>query len=163
MATRKKTVKKSAERKKREHRPRNWDKAVNLAYLRMVGYPRMTQETAAKRAGVSVRTLRDWENAPFWAAAKAEARDRWFNDGDAAAMQGILDGMTDPNESAQMSRWWAERHIPELAPPKQKSEITGANGGPIAVQDLSKLSDEELDLAERIALKIAVDGGTNQE
>lgn len=57
--------------------PHDRDKALSVAYLRMIG---LTQVDAAKSAGVGERTIRDWEKCSWWPEVQAEARHRWLND-----------------------------------------------------------------------------------
>ena len=56
-------------------RPRDWQKATAVAYLRLVG---LTQIDAAKGAGIGERTLRRYEVSPWWPEACAEAVGRWM-------------------------------------------------------------------------------------
>jgi hypothetical protein len=151
--------KKPSGSKRNPRKPRDWDKAISVAYIRMIGFPNVTQKQAATEAGTSERSVRAWEASPWWPDAQAEARQRWLRGGDAAAMSGILEGMKDPAEYAQMSRYWADRRIPELTPPRQRKEHTGPDGGPIqhVTHDLSNLTDEELELAEQLIQKSALD------
>ncbi len=44
-------------------RPQSWDKAVSVAYLRLLSW---SQEGAAKAAGIGVRTLRRYEISDWW-------------------------------------------------------------------------------------------------
>lgn len=113
-------------------RPRNWDIAVSCAYLRLLG---ATQEQAASRAGASPRSLRTWEQCSWWKDALAEARSRWFKDGDAAAMRGIHKALRSDGHYAKTSMWWAERRMPELKPPNVKvdAELTGPGGEPLNI------------------------------
>ncbi len=111
---------KPAEKKDPVKRPRNWDKAVSVAYLRMLG---ASQEVSSKEAGCAQRSVVDWERCSWWKDAQAEARDRWMQGGDSLAMRAIYKGLANPDDSAQMSRWWADRRIPELAPPRVRGEL----------------------------------------
>ena len=128
---------------KRIRRPRNWDKCVNVAYLRMLG---ASQEMAAKKAGCSERSIRNWEKAKWWKDAEEEARDRWLKDGDMASMRGVLSAMA--RGDAATARWWADRRVPELAPPSKR--IAGPDGGPLRVElgsvdpRLRDMTDEQL-------------------
>ena len=119
---------KPAESTDRIRRPYDRDKALSAAYLRLIG---ATQEQAAKGAGCSERSLHGWEKCSWWAEIVAEARQRWLRKGDALAMHSLLKAFTDPHEYAQHSRWWADRRIKELKPPKLQTELTGKDGGPI--------------------------------
>jgi len=109
-------------KKKRETRkPQKWDKCVSAAYLRLLG---ATQKQAGKQVGVHDDTIHVWEHRPWWPDAVFEARSRWLRGGDAAAMRGLLKAFDDPEEYAQHARWWADRRIPEMAPPKQRVDST---------------------------------------
>ncbi len=143
----KKTKGKAKSRPRTPRKPRNWDNAISVAYIRMIGYPKVSQGQAALQVGVSERTVRAWESAPWWAQARQEARDRFLRGGDAAAMRGILLAFQDEKERGLMSRWWAERRMPELEPPRFKHEHGGPDGGPVPV--FHGLSDEAVDLVKR--------------
>ena len=56
-------------------KPQNWDKAVSVSYLRLIG---LTQKKAAKAAGMGERTLRRFELSEWWPDACGEAVDRWM-------------------------------------------------------------------------------------
>ena len=56
-------------------KPRDWDKAVSVAYLRLIG---LTQKKAASGAGIGVRTLRRYELSDWWPDACGEAVGRWM-------------------------------------------------------------------------------------
>jgi hypothetical protein len=113
-------------------RPNDWDTACSAAYLRLLG---ATQKQAAEGAGCSVRSIGVWETCSWWADALAEARQRWLRGGDAAAMTGIMKALKDDREYAAMSKYWADRRIPELAPPSHKVDATvgGPAGGPLEI------------------------------
>jgi hypothetical protein len=88
--------------------------------MRMLG---ASQAEAATQAGVGERTLRRWEASYWWAAAQWEARERWLHGGDALAMKGLHQALQDPQEYASASKWWADRRIKELEPPRQRHEV----------------------------------------
>jgi len=108
--------------------PQNWDKVVSAAYLRLLGEPNVD---AAKAVGCGERNLRVWQKKPYWKQAVEQARSRWLQGVESGAMRGITEGLSDPQEYATMSRWAAERVIPEMSPPKQRQEHSGPGGGPI--------------------------------
>lgn len=137
----KKTAKKKARKRNRATaasrvpgKPKKWDSAVSVAYLRMIHFPNISQKRAAGQVGVSERTVRAWEAAPWWVDAKAEARERFFCQGDAAAMRGLNAAFEDDEESARTSRWWAERRMPELAPPKLGIGIGNDDDKPVHLE-----------------------------
>lgn len=127
-------------------RPAKWDNAVSAAYLRLLG---ATQEDAAEQVGVVARTVRAWEGSPWWPEAEFEARQRWLKGGDSLARRGLYRGLRSQDDAiaSTNARWWAERRMPEFAPPKLRHEHTGEDGGPIEV-DLGALRE---DIARRLA------------
>ena len=129
----KRTRKKPAGPKDPVRRPHNWEKAISVAYLRLLG---ATQEVSAKQAGVGERTLRTWEGCSWWADAIAEARQRWLRGGDAAAMRGLSKALASETEYAATARWWAERRMPELKPPKLQvdADVGGKAGAPLVTR-----------------------------
>ena len=121
-------------------RPVNWDKVISVAYLRLLG---ASQSVAAEQAGASERSVRSWEACSWWKDALVEARQRWLRGGDAAAMRGLLKALSSETEYATTSRWWADRRIPELAPPNQKVDatISGPDGAPLVAEIVFVNSD----------------------
>lgn len=114
-------------------RPKDWDKWVSAAYLRILG---ATQEESARGVGRARRTIQLWEaDKENWAAARAEAEDRWLANLKHASMKTILENVSAGN--AVIGMQVAERLIPALAPPKHKVEHSGHI-------DLSNLTDDEL-------------------
>jgi DNA-binding XRE family transcriptional regulator len=106
-------------------KPQDWEKVISVAYLRTLGH---TQVEAAEAAGVGERTIRDWESEAWWPAATAEACAKWLSGATAKARRAI-NAALDAND-AQSARWLLERMEPALGPPKQRSEISGADGKP---------------------------------
>ncbi len=51
-------------------KPRDWDKAISVAYLRLRDE---SQADAAKPAGLGERTVRRWEKSAWWLQACLEA------------------------------------------------------------------------------------------
>ncbi len=109
----------------RVRRPQNRDKALAAAYLRLLGG---TLDQSADGAGCARRQIVEWETCSWWPELQAEARQRWLRDGDARTMRGLLKALGDPREYAQAAKWWADRRIPELKPPKLQTELTGKDG-----------------------------------
>jgi hypothetical protein len=136
-----------------ERRPAHWDKRVSAAYLRIMG---QTQAEAARAVGRSERTIREWEaDREWWSRARDEARDRWMADAEDASRRAVLRGLEMGN--SELGKWMLERVDPRLAPPKQKLEHTGKDGGPIETRsELAGLPLEEL-IARRDAL-LGADG-----
>ena len=104
--------------------PRDWDKAISAAYLRLLG---ATQETAAKNVGVKERAICRWEGSDWWPQAVAEGRHRWLQTGDSSCMRSLVQDMN-RKDDATTARWWADRRIPEFAPPKQRATHSGDSG-----------------------------------
>src|SRR5690606_35548793 len=118
-----------AEREDIVEKPQDWDKAVSVAYLRLLGAP---IRTAAKVAGVGERTLHRWERSPWWPDATAEANDRWFKNVTAAARRTLLKAIRAGRSDHALQI--LERVEPRLAPPKQRMEHSGPDGAPIAAE-----------------------------
>jgi transcriptional regulator with XRE-family HTH domain len=112
--------------------PANWDKWVSAAYLRMRG---LSQEKAAKDAGISERTLWDWEkrHPDQWKRAKGEARDRWMNSLVDASRAAVLASVEGGN--AELGMRILERVDPELQAPETRLKLSGTGpGGGIVLQ-----------------------------
>jgi len=103
------------------------------AYVRILGG---TQREAGEAAGVTMRTVGNWERSDWWDDALAEARELWLTEATAQARKTLLRILedTDPEtRDARTVRWLLERVDERLLPPKQRQEITGKDGGPIEV------------------------------
>lgn len=100
-------------------RPQNWDIVVAAAYLRLKGE---SQAASAEGAGCSERSIVEWEKCSWWADAEREAQGRWLRGVDAKARAALERAFSDPEQSANTARWWADRRVPELAPPKVRQE-----------------------------------------
>lgn len=121
-------------------RPSNWEKRVSAAYLLTQGY---TKEQTAVQVGCSERVLYDWKNHHMWPDALAEARARWLQGVDLEAMAAIGDLVRGRNDKVVM--WFGDRRIPELAPPKQRTEVSGPDGGPVVVVTPEQARERVLD------------------
>lgn len=120
-------------------RPKHWPNMVRAAVIRQMDG---TQEEAAEAAGRSVRTIRDWEGGDIWPDALREAESHWLVNLKRASMRSVLKGA---GRNPDMGLKILERMMPQLAPPKQKHELSGPNGGPIPVESrLSQVPDDEL-------------------
>lgn len=158
--SKKKPKRKPAQIKRGVSKPRSWDKAVSVAFVRLIGG---SQEAAADSAGCARRQIVEWERSPWWPDAVAEARTRWFQGGDQRTMRALYQALSDGD--ANTARWWADRRIPELQPPKQR--LSGPDGGAIPItglvlnaDDLKRLPDEELEALHAI-LKRHGSGGSD--
>lgn len=126
-------------------RPRVWSKAVHVAEMRLLG---STQAEAAKAAGSSVRTVRDWERCSWWVEAIAEANQTYVVDrAMALARKGLFNLLSQGHPQAIM--WMLERgDTDSFGPPKLKveAEHSGPDGGPIRLENetLAKMSASEL-------------------
>ncbi|HSW29281.1 MAG TPA: hypothetical protein VLH75_07265 [Longimicrobiales bacterium] len=114
-------------------KPRDWSKAVLAAYIRLTG---STIAEAAKGAGISDRTLTDWEGCSWWADACHEAtQDRWLQHLLSRAKRTLFREVdTDGRTALQV----IERLEPRLAPPKVRGEFTNLDVDP------EDLTEEEL-------------------
>ena len=112
--------------------PKNRDKALSAAYLRIIG---CSQEEAATGAGCGQRTLRRWEGCSWWSEIQLEAEVRWLS-GLMSKARGTLLRDMDANIALKI----LERRVPELAPPKRQVD----HSGEVGLTAVEKLSDEEL-------------------
>lgn len=101
------------------NRPRDWDKAVAAAYLRLVG---LSQDEAAAGAGCGERTLARWEASIWWPEACEEAVDRWMKALTIESRKTLIQAVKDGD--AERALKILERVDRRLAPPKQQHEIT---------------------------------------
>ena len=129
-------------------KPRDWDKAVSVAYLRLIG---QTQENAAKGAGIGERTLRRYELSDWWPDACAEAVERWMQQLAIECRTTILAAVKDGD--VQTAVKMLERIDRRLAPPRQTHGIEHSGEVTTPVREMS---DEELlertaQLANRVA------------
>ena len=127
-----------------------------MAYLRLVG---LTQEKAAKAAGIGERTLRRYELCEWWPEACREAVDRWMHQLEIEARSTVMRAV---KEGDVATAWKVlERIDRRLAPPRQLHGIE--HRGEILTA-ARQMSDEELlersaKLVNRIALQISDNGG----
>lgn len=134
---------KTSASKPADQRPKHWPKMVQAALLRSLG---ATQAEAAEAAGRSARTIREWEASPLWREAERESEALYLVDLKHASMRSVLKGA---GRIPDLGLKILERLMPALAPPKQKLEHTGKDGGPI--QTRSELSG--LPVADLLALR----------
>lgn len=121
--------------------PKDWDKALSVAYLRLCKVP---QVDVAKRVGVGLRTVGRWENSSWWIEACRQASNRWLGGLVALAQQTVYNAVKEGD--AQIAFKIVERQIAELAPPRQGYDV--AHSGEIATPT-TEMSDA--DLLERAA------------
>ncbi len=130
-------------------KPKNWDKAVSAAYLRVLG---STQADTAKSVGVSERTVRSWEGSKWWPNAESEARNRWLKGIVDQAMAGLSDVLA--NRDANTVRWVLERRMPEFAPPKMQHHV-GISLKDLDAETLADMDEAELAALDRICSRLA--------
>lgn len=103
-------------------RPRQWEKWVLYAYLRMMG---ATQRDAASAVGRKKRTVQEWqEDTVLYALAREEARTRWLSEATDAARKTLLTAIKGGH--AEMALRLLERVDPDLAPPTQRHQVQHA-------------------------------------
>lgn len=134
-------AKKVSGERKTKKKPKQWDKMVSAAYLRILG---RTQKETAESVGRSERTIRDWESLDKdrWNEARREAESRWLQDATDASRRSVLRGV---ERNPDMGFRFLERVDPALAPPKQKLEHSGEDGGPIEVAVTHRVIDPSED------------------
>lgn len=105
--------------------PQSWDKAVQVAYLRLVG---MTQKEAARVAQVGERTIRRWEECSWWEDARREAEPRWLRDLKAEARGTLFRAIRTTAQQlgdADKAMKVLERTDKRLLPPAHRVEHSG--------------------------------------
>jgi hypothetical protein len=119
----------------KEEKPHlHWEKVVLAAYLRMMGH---TQEEAGAAVNRAERTVRVWEaDKELWEKARQEGRRRWYEEAADAARQSVLRGV---RRNPELGFRFLEKIDPELAPPKQRHEVTGEGGGPMEVTVIRRI------------------------
>ena len=117
-------------------KPRNWAKAVEAAYLRLV---MPTQKEAAKAAGLGVRTLRRYELSDWWPRACAESVDRWTQQLEIECRTAVM-ALVKRGDGVTVVKM-LERLDKRLAPPRQSHGIEHSGGIATSVREMS---DEEL-------------------
>ena len=130
-------------------KPRNWDKAVSVAYLRLIG---QSQADAAKAAGLGERTLRRYELSEWWPDACAEAVERWMQQLAIDCRSTILAAVKDGD--VQTSVKMLERIDGRLAPPRQTHGIEHSGEVTTTVREMS--DEELLERADQLANRVAV-------
>jgi hypothetical protein len=105
---------------------------------------------AAHVIGVPIRTYREWLHGEDDAAVafQAEVMPAYFSaarEAEEKAEQDIFGGEMHSSAAVTWHRFKTERRYPlALGEQASKIELSGANGGPIDVRDLSKAKDAEL-------------------
>lgn len=92
----------------------------------------MRREDAWVLADISEATFYEWLKKPEFSESikKAEIKNKQRN---------VLIIQNAAKQTWQASAWWLERKYPEEFAARQRHELTGKNGGPIATVDFMKL------------------------
>jgi hypothetical protein len=102
-------------------RPKQWEKWVLYAYLRMMG---RTQRDAGSAVGRKKRTVQEWEeHKALYAQAREEACARWLTDVQDAARTTLLQALR--GDAGDLALKVLERLDPHLAPPTQRLKHEG--------------------------------------
>ncbi len=112
----------------------------------------------------SRRTVLYWQIADADFCAKCARAREVAQEHEIDESVSIADAATPENVHVAKVRiaarqWRASKLAPKKYGDRTQLEHTGRDGGPIQYQDLSKLSDEELDQLERLSAKISSAGG----
>ncbi len=119
-----------SERKDPMRSPKNRDKCLSVALLRLVG---ASQVEAANAAGVDPRTVGRWERCSWWSGVQAEASSRWLAGLTAKARAGLEKAVADDGRLALSV---LERLVPDLAPPSARLTV--------GTLDYSEMTNDEL-------------------
>ena len=117
-------------------KPHNWDKAVSVAYLRLLG---LSQKKAARGAGIGERTLARYELSEWWPEACREAVDRWMQQIEIECRSTVMAAVMAGDVTTALKI--LERIDRRLAPPRQSHDIEHSGGIATSVR---AMSDEEL-------------------
>ena len=93
-------------------RPQNRDKALSVAYLRLLGG---SQAEVASAVGCHASTVLRWEQCEWWAEVRREAAARWLEGLTARARRGLETAVT---TDGRLALQVLERLVPELAAPR---------------------------------------------
>ena len=128
-------------------KPRDWDKAVSVSYLRLIG---QTQELAAKGAGIGVRTLRRYELSEWWPEACREAVDRWMQQLAIECRTTIMAAVKAGDVVTAVKM--LERIDKRLAPPRQSHGIEHSGDLTRSVPDMSdaELLERAMNIVNRV-------------
>jgi hypothetical protein len=100
-------------------RPRQWEKWVLYAYLRMMG---MTQKAAGSAVGRAKRTVAEWEEDKVrYGQAREEARQRWLREVSDTARTTLLKALH--GDAGDLALKVLERLDTDLAPAAQRHKV----------------------------------------
>ena len=145
-----------AEKRDVVRQPHDWDKAVSAGYLRLMG---LSQQRAAKGAGIGERTLARYELSDWWPEACGEAVSRWMQQLEIECRTTIMAAVKAGDVPTAVKM--LERIDKRLAPPRLSHRIE--HDGALATS-LRGMTDEELRAhARRLVTRVAayVDGAEN--
>lgn len=112
---------------------RHWQRIVDVAYFRLLGW---TQKEAAAAVGINQRTVREYESHAAWPEAVKSAGDRWHTSL-AVRARGTLYQDLDPKRArGDLALKVLERLDMRLAPPNQRYQHSGVDGGPIETKQV---------------------------
>ena len=109
--------------------PADREKALSVAFLRLLGY---SQVEAGNGAGVSSDCVGRWEHCSWWPEILAEASQRWLRGLEAKARKAIERGLDKAEDgvAGNLALKVLERRIPELAPAALRADFT-SGGDPL--------------------------------
>ena len=129
-------------------KPRDWDKAVSVGYLRLIG---LTQEEAARGAGIGVRTLQRYELSSWWPLACSEAVLRWMQQLEIECRITIMAAVKAGDVTTAVKM--LERIDQRLAPPRQSHAID--HSGEITTTAREMTDAELLERASQLVNRVA--------
>lgn len=143
-----------AKPKGRDGRPQNWERRVLAAHHHMLGE---SDSEIAAVVGVARETVWDWRHHPTWPDALNLARDRWHQDTEFAARRAVHNSIKRGNAALG---WEFLQRVDNKLMPKSRTELTGANGGPVKTEEtgpkLDDLDNKQLaNLASKLAAELA--------
>jgi len=125
----------------------------NIATVQMLAAARNSKAVIAKAIHISVGTLDKYYLKVMHGAPGAA---------DARVISNFLKQATkDDFRSYPFARSWLAQF--QGWAEKNRTELVGANGGPVEFRNLDALSDDELEALERITAKIAVNPATRDD
>lgn len=104
------------------------------------------RKVAAGAGGIAEQTLMDWLEAGRAGTEPFAALLRDIEDAEREAeAEMVLVVRENAKEDWHAASWYLARKHPDRWGQTQKTELTGANGGPVQTLDVTKLSDDELE------------------
>ena len=109
---------------------RNWQRLVDVAYFRLLGW---TQREAAGAVGIDPRTVREYQNHAAWPEAVEAAGGRWHVDLAVRARGSLYKALDPKDPKGDLALKVIERIDERLAPPKIAHELFGKGGKAIEI------------------------------